>query len=191
METTPLFFRALSIVSAVALCAALSPVPVRSRPAGPDSLLTAARAAYTDGAYDRVIAILQSSVPARKGAEADYYVGASFAALNDPRNALRYLRAAVDSAPGEISYRFQLAKAFAAAGMPAEARGHYSRLLAADSAFLPALFNLGTLCFDARDYRASVEPPTGHFRRRSVRQNCRERLLERHGPSAEQPYCRR
>ena len=136
---------------------AISPAISSATPDEPDSLIIAARASYYDGAYDRVIAILQSSASPRRTPEEDYYLGSAFAALNDPRNALRYLRAAVDSAPAVTSYRYQLAKAFAAAGTPVEARVEYRRILAVDSTFLPALFNLGTISFDARDYRTASD----------------------------------
>ena len=140
-------------------------------PAEPDTLLRVAQAAFYYGAYDRVIAILQSSGSPRRSTDEDYYLGSSFAALNDPRNALRYLRTAVDSAPGVVAYRFQLAKALAASGSPMEARVEYRRILAADSTFLPALVNFGTLSFDARDYRTASDLFT-----RTVRLNPRDYL---------------
>ena len=161
---------ACSLVIASVFCEAIYAQGAPA-PAAPDTLIVSARSAFYDGAYDRVIALLQSSGTARRTPEADYYLGSAFASLNDPRNALRYLRTAVDSAPGVTTYRFQLAKALTSAGMPAEARVEYRRILGADSAFLPALFNLGTLSFDTRDYRAACDLFT-----RTVRLNPRDYL---------------
>jgi len=144
---------------------------IYAAPADADSILRAAQASFYDGAYDRVIAILQSSGASRRTPAADYYLGSAFISLNDPRNALRYLRAAVDSAPAVPCYRFQLARALGISGAGADARAEYCRILQADSAYLPALFNLGTLCFDARDYRSASE-----FFTRTVRLNPRDYL---------------
>ena len=122
-----------------------------------DSVLQAAVVSYNGGAYVRVIDLLQPSGGASRSPKANYYLGSSFAALNDPLNAIRYLRMAVDSSAGDVPYRFQLAKSLNAYGAAAEAREQYRLILAEDSSFLPALFNLGTLCFDGRDFASAAE----------------------------------
>jgi len=137
----------------------------------PDSRLQAAAALYNEGSYARVIDLLQPSVGFVLSPKANYYIGSSFAALNDPQNAIRYLRMAVDSSQGEIASRFQLARSLNAYGAAGEARAQYRLILAKDSAFLPALFNLGTLCFDGRDFAGAADLYT-----RAVRLNPRDYL---------------
>jgi tetratricopeptide (TPR) repeat protein len=122
-----------------------------------DSILQAAMGSYYGGAYVRVIDLLQPSGGGLRSPKANYYLGSSFAALNDPQNAIRYLRLAVDSSARDIPYRFQLAKSLNAYGAHAEARVQYRLILEQDSAFLPALFNLGTLCFDAREFGRAAD----------------------------------
>ncbi len=123
----------------------------------PDTLLQSAAASYNAGAYMRVIDLLQPSGGTSGTPKANYYLGSSFAAVNDPQNAVRYLRMAADSAPGEIAYRFGLARSLSALGSSADARLQYRRILSQDSAFLPALSGLGTMCFDGREYAAAAD----------------------------------
>jgi tetratricopeptide (TPR) repeat protein len=117
-----------------------------------DSLLQAAVVSYHEGAYAHAIDLLQPSGAILRPPKANYYLGSSFAALNDPQSAIRYLRMAVDSSARDIPYRFQLAKTLSAYGAAADARAQYLLILEQDSAFLPAIFNLGTLCFDGREF---------------------------------------
>jgi tetratricopeptide (TPR) repeat protein len=117
-----------------------------------DSLLRAAVLSYYEGGYVQVIDLLQPSRGTPRSPKANYYLGSSFAALNDPQNAIRYLRMAVDSSAADIQYRFQLGKSLNAYGAVADARAQYRLILAQDSTSLPALFSLGTLCFDGRDF---------------------------------------
>jgi tetratricopeptide (TPR) repeat protein len=126
--------------------------PVRA-----DSLLQAASVLYYEGAYARVIDLLQPSTGTLRSPKANYYLGSSFAALNDPQNAIRYLRMAVDNLAADIPSRFQLAKSLNACGAVSDARTQYRLILAQDSTFLPALFNLGTLCFDGRDFGSASD----------------------------------
>jgi tetratricopeptide (TPR) repeat protein len=157
---------AASLVAAEMLFA--QPRPADSLPRA-DSLLQAAVVSYYNGAYAHVIDLLQPSGGTTLSPKANYYLGSSFAALNDPQNAIRYLRMAVDSSAGEIPYRFSLAKSLSAYGAAAEARVQYRLILAQDSTFLPALFNLGTLCFDGRDFVSAAELFT-----KAVRLNARD-----------------
>jgi tetratricopeptide (TPR) repeat protein len=140
-------------------------------PVRPDSLFQAAVVSYYEGAYARVIDLLQPSAGTLRSPKADYYLGSSFAALNDPQNAIRYLRMAVDSSARDIPYRFQLAKSLYAYGAAVDARTEYRLILEQDSAFLPALFNLGTLCFDSRDFGSAAD-----LFSRAVRLNPRDYL---------------
>ena len=133
-------------------------------PAPPDSILRAAEASYYGGGYVHVIDLLQPSGGRPRSPKANYYLGSSFAALNDPQNAIRYLRMAVDSAGREIPFRFQLAKSLLASGAASEARAEYRAILAQDSAYLPALFNLGALCFDDRDFASAAALFSGVIR---------------------------
>lgn len=122
-----------------------------------DTLLQAAVVSYNAGAYMQVIDLLQPSGGAFRSPKANYYLGSSFAALNDPQNAIRYLRMAVDSSARDIPYRFQLAKSLNSYGAAGEARVQYRLTLEQDSAFLPALYNLGTLCFDGREFGSAAD----------------------------------
>ena len=133
--------------------------PVIAQPGGrtaADSVLRAAESSYYGGGYVHVIDLLQPSGGMPRSPKANYYLGSSFAALNDPGNAIRYLRMAVDSAGEEIPYRFALAKSLVASGAASEARAEYRAILRRDSTYLPALFNLGALCFDDRDFTSAA-----------------------------------
>jgi tetratricopeptide (TPR) repeat protein len=136
-----------------------------------DGRLQEAAALYNEGSYARVIDLLQPSGGMILSPKANYYIGSSFAALNDPQNAIRYLRMAVDSSQGETACRFQLARSLNAFGATGDARVQYRLILAKDSAFLPALFNLGTLCFDGRDFAGAADLFT-----KAVRLNPRDYL---------------
>lgn len=136
-----------------------------------DSLLQAAVVSYYEGAYAHVIDLLQPSGGIVRSPKANYYLGSSFAALNDPQNAIRYLRMAVDSSARDIPYRFQFAKSLNAFGAVAEARAQYHLILEQDSTFLPAIFNLGTICFDGRDFGSAA-----YMFSRAVRLNARDYL---------------
>jgi tetratricopeptide (TPR) repeat protein len=140
-------------------------------PARPDSVLQLAAGLFYEGAYARVVDLLQPGGGTVRPPKANYYLGASFAALNDPESAIRYLRIAVDSANEEISFRFQLAKSLYTYGAAGEARDQYRAILSRDSAFIPALFNLGTLAFDRRDYVTASD-----MFGRAVRLNARDYL---------------
>ncbi|HTY57476.1 MAG TPA: tetratricopeptide repeat protein [Bacteroidota bacterium] len=129
---------------------------VQADSTAPDTLLRSAAASFYAGEYLRVVDLLQPSFRSPRTPEANYFLGASFAALNDPSNAVRYLRMAVDSSASDIAFRFQFARSLGALGAVQEAREQYSRILARDSLFLPAIFNLGTLCFDGHDYPAAA-----------------------------------
>ena len=145
----------------IAFLVAVDFLSAQPRPGDPpvraDSLLQAAVVSYYEGAYVHVIDLLQPSGGTLRSAKANYYLGSSFAALNDPQNAIRYLRMAVDSSARDIPYRFQLAKSLSAYGAAADARAQYRLILAQDSSFLPALFNLGTLSFDGRDFGRAAD----------------------------------
>ena len=81
-----------------------------------DSLLQAAVVSYYEGAYAHVIDLLQPSGGIVRSPKANYYLGSSFAALNDPQNAIRYLRMAVDSSARDIPYRFQFFRRYSTSG---------------------------------------------------------------------------
>ncbi len=162
----------LTLLPAMLLDVGLLPAQLRSSDSSPaDSVLREAVASYYGGAYAHVIDLLQPSSGISLSAKAAYFLGSSFAALNDPRSAIRYLRIAVDSSAGEISYRFQLAKSLGAYGVIEEARREYRRVLEEDSAFIPALFNLGTMSFDGRDFACAAD-----LFARAVRLNPRDYL---------------
>jgi hypothetical protein len=69
-----------------------------------DSLLQTAVVSYHEGAYAHAIDLLQPSGGTLRSPKANYYLGSSFAALNDPQNAIRYLRMAVDSSARDIFF---------------------------------------------------------------------------------------
>lgn len=159
----PLVLAATGLLSA-------QPRPADS-PERPDSILQSAAVLFYEGAYTRVVDLLQPGGGTVRSPKASYYLGASFAALNDPENAIRYLRIAVDSASEETAFRFQLAKSLYAYGAAGEARDQYNAILARDSEFLPALCNLGNLAFDRRDYVTAAD-----MFGRAVRLNARDYL---------------
>jgi tetratricopeptide (TPR) repeat protein len=140
------------LIASTLASGALYARPVSADSTGADSLLQSAVVSYYEGNYLRVVDLLQPSGGSLRTPKANYFLGSSFAALNDPANAVRYLRMAVDSSGSNLTYRFQFAKSLNALGSTSEARAQYRLILGHDSLFLPALFNLGTLCFDSRDY---------------------------------------
>ncbi len=148
----------LVLLTASILARSLSGAQTRPEsPSSADSILGAAVASYYDGNYLRVIDLLQPGPGIPRTAKANYFLGSSFAALNDPQSAVRYLRMAVDSSSGDIAFRFQLAKSLTVLGATGEAGAEYRLILRRDSTFLPALFNLGTLRLDGRDYAGAAD----------------------------------
>ncbi len=126
----------------------------RHRPAQEmqDSLLVQAVQAYLGARYGQAVALLRSIPFDSLSAAGAYYLGASHAALNDFAPALRALRLATSLAPANTGYRFQLARFLAGGGLVAEARQEYLTILTVDSQFVPALFNLGMIAYEKRDY---------------------------------------
>jgi tetratricopeptide (TPR) repeat protein len=74
-----------------------------------------------------------------------FYLGMSYAAVNDYQSAHIILRRAVNADSANTSYRFQLAKFLTQFGSTEEARQQYERIIQADTTFLPAYFQLGVL----------------------------------------------
>ncbi len=136
-----------------------------------DSLSELGARLFAEGRYRDAIGVLSPVHVDTAGAPIAYILGSSYGALNDFRNGRLYLQKAVELQPQRIGYRFQLARMLVQVSLAGEAEDQYQVILGQDSTFLPAIFQLGLLTYERREYRRASE----HFQR-IVRMNPRDFL---------------
>jgi tetratricopeptide (TPR) repeat protein len=110
-----------------------------------DSLVTVGMRLYTEGKYEHAISALSSADTDSVSAQTLFYLGMSYAAVNDYQSAHIILRRAVHADSLNPSYRFQFAKFLTQFGSTEEAQQQYERIIRTDTTFIPAYFQLGVL----------------------------------------------
>ncbi len=126
-----------------------------------DSLLVLGAKLNSEGRYREAIEILSRGFPDSVPGPVAFTLGISYSALNDFRNARRYLQKAVELEPERIGYRFQLARLLVQVSLAGEGVDQYSVILQQDSTFLPAIYQLGLLMYERREYARAA----GYFQR--------------------------
>ena len=140
---------------------------------GVDTLAALASKLYAEGNYREAIRLGGAVAADTANGRLAFALGASYAALNDFQNARTYLERAVSLRPQETGYRFHLARLLVQLSMAGEATDHYEAILDQDSTFLPALYQLGLLMYERREYPRAA----GYFQR-IIRINPRDFLSQ-------------
>jgi len=148
-------FHSSTLFIACWFCVALPAASTAQGP-GSDSLAQRAAVLYAEGSYRDVVKALGTIPADTLSASGAFYLGSSYAALGDIRNASRHLRSAVARAPFHAGYRLQFARVLAQAGILQDARAQYEILVAGDRPFLPALTSYGTFLFDDADFAGAA-----------------------------------
>lgn len=129
----------------------------RAAPGAPDSLAEAGLRYYLEGQYRYAIQSLTSASADSLTARVAFYLGSSYAALNDVAGGRRYLEIAVNRQPENTGYRFRLGQLLAQGGEPAQAETQFNAVLSKDSTYLPAIYQLGLLAHDRKDFDAAIQ----------------------------------
>ncbi len=124
---------------------------------GADSLAALGSKLNAEGRYQSVIELLSRVSEDSSTGPVAFALGTAYSALNDFRNARRLLEKAVDLEPDRIGYRFQLARLLVQVSLGGEAADEYAAILRRDSTFLPAMYQLGLLLYERREYAQAAE----------------------------------
>lgn len=152
--------RSFALAGAVILGCWLMCPDARAR-SGTDSLLEEGTKLNAEGRYRAAIELLTPGSGDSVTGPVAFTLGTAYSALNDFKNARRFLQKAVDLLPERIGYRFQLARLLVQVSLAGEAADQYETILARDSSFLPAIYQLGLLMYERRDYGRAAD----YFRR--------------------------
>ncbi len=117
-----------------------------------DSLLRAGIRQYSEARFNAAVQTLSSIPSDSSAAQPLFYLGLSYASLNDFQNAYDCLRRAVSLDTANNSIRFQYAKFLGQFGAVDEAQTQYEKIVASDTTFYPAYFQLGVLLNAQRRY---------------------------------------
>ncbi len=123
------------------------------RPIGPDSMsvlvrdsvLQAGIRQYSEARFNAAVQTLSSLPTDSSSARALFYLGLSYASLNDFQNAYDCLSHSIRLDSADNSARFQYAKFLSQFGVLDEAQRQYERIIRSDTTFYPAYFQLGVL----------------------------------------------
>jgi tetratricopeptide (TPR) repeat protein len=126
-----------------------------------DSLLQAGIKLYLNAHYDDAIRILGTAADDTTPGSVHYYLGASYEALNDFYNADQHYRKALRVDSLNNGYRYRLGKLLQQAGAIKNAQLQFDTIVRMDPQFIPAVYELGVLAYNQRNY----EPALRHFMR--------------------------
>ncbi len=110
-----------------------------------DSLLKAGIREYAEARFSDAVQTLSAIPVDSSSAQVLFYLGLSYAAMNDFQNAYKWLGDAVLLDSTDNSIRFQYAKFLGQFGAADEAQAQYERIIRTDTTFYPAYFQLGVL----------------------------------------------
>ncbi len=123
----------------------------------PETLFSDGFAKYTEGKYNEAIATFLKADSTRPLAKLLFYLGSSYAALNDYLNAINALQKSVGLEPNNSGNRYQLARMFAQSGLANDAAREYLAITQTDTSYLPAFFQLGLIHTDRRQFREALQ----------------------------------
>lgn len=121
-----------------------------------DSLLTVFKKNYNDALYKEAVMLYRNADFEKLSAEELFYLGLSFNNLRETIKASQYFRKAVELAGDHKGYRIQLARSLSQLGRTDEAISNYQTLIESDSTNVTALYELGLIYFDMRDYKEAI-----------------------------------
>jgi tetratricopeptide (TPR) repeat protein len=110
-----------------------------------DSLLQAGMQQYSEYRFSDAVRTLSAIPKDSSSSRALYYLGLSYASMNDFQNAYDCLREAVVLDTLNSAFRFQYAKFLGQFGAVDEAQHQYEMIVQSDTTFYPAYFQLGIL----------------------------------------------
>lgn len=121
-----------------------------------DSLSTLCKKFYNEGLFKDAVDVYKDTGFEKLSAEGLFYVGSSYNNLRATIKASQYFRRAVELAPGHNGYRLHLSRLLSQLGKIDDAISNYNFIIQSDSNNAAALFELGLLHFDKRDYNNSI-----------------------------------
>ena len=117
-----------------------------------DSVLQAGIRQYSEAQFGSAILTLSALPTDSASARTMFYLGMSYASMNDFQNAYDCLRKAVSLDTTNNSTRYQYARFLGQFGAVDEAQIQYERIIQSDTTFYPAYFQLGVLLNVQRRY---------------------------------------
>ncbi len=117
-----------------------------------DSMLQAGIRQYSEARFDDAVRTLSVIPTDSTSSRTLFYLGMSYASMNDFQNAYDCLRQAVTFDTTNNSTRFQYAKFLGQFGAIDEAQHQYENIIRSDTTFYPAYFQLGVLLNAQRKY---------------------------------------
>ena len=121
-----------------------------------DSVSVVAMNLLHEGKYSESISVFSTLSIDSLSSKASLLCGQACLALNDFQSAIKYFSHAVQLQPFHSGYRFQLAKAYYQNGNVATSQKEYEKILAIDSTYSPALFQLGLLNIELKNYEQAA-----------------------------------
>lgn len=110
---------------------------------------------FNDGLYQEVISLCLTKDQGDLNTETIYYLGLSYNAMQNFKPAKKCFEEIATREPQKIKYIMQLAKVLTQLGQTEEAAKNYYGLLSIDSTYIPALFELGNIHFENREWNTS------------------------------------
>ncbi len=121
-----------------------------------DSLLTQCKKNFNEGLYKEAIKLYGNMDFEKLSAEELFYLGLSFNNLRETIKASQYFKKAVEILPEHKGYRIQFARTLSQLGKTDEAINNYQTVVESDSTNVTALYELGLIYFDTRDYKDAI-----------------------------------
>jgi tetratricopeptide (TPR) repeat protein len=131
-----------------------------------DSLLQAGIKLYFNSHYDDAIETLTKAAADTAPPAVSFYLGASYEALNDFQSAEQYYAKALQADSMNTGYRFKLGKLLEQAGAAKKAEAQFETIVRTDAEFIPAVYELGVLAYNQRNYETSIRHFTHVVRER-------------------------
>ena len=122
----------------------------------PDTLFQRGMKSYAEGQYRKAIEAF-AAIGDTASPRTLFYAAMSHLSLNDVQRGIPLLQKAVTLEPSNTGYRFQYARILAQSGSADLAASEYAALIAADSAFIAARYQLGLLHYEQKRYPEALE----------------------------------
>ncbi len=136
-----------------------------------DSLVRVGARFYAEARFAEAIHALLRAGADSGSAQARFYLGMSYLSLNEYEQANRFLLSASRADTGNTGYQFRLAVLQAQLGKVNDATREYESILKRDPYYVPALFNMGLLYLDQKEWDKSAQ-----YLNRAIRQSPRDFL---------------
>lgn len=122
-----------------------------------DSLLTLSKKLYNEGLFKEAVEVYKDVSFDKLSADESFYLGLSFSNLRGTIRASQYFKRAVELAPDHNGYKLQLARTLSQLGKTDDAISNYEAIVQSDSNNVTALYELGLINFEIKDYGKAIE----------------------------------